>query len=126
MCVRTVAVRRRGGGHPAVAVDVVVVGAHIAGVVRTAYECVVGRYVPHETRVAHGGVEAQVLCGVVHAAGAVEPHALQVERHDDFVAGVGVVAIDPDFVIGRVDAFHPDLVDEDVGLDLIVVAAVEH
>lgn len=113
-------------GSPAEAVHFVVVGAGVAGAVRHAGVVVVGRHEPGECRHAHFYAEAEVLGGVVHAAGAVEPYALEVEGHVDFVAGVGVVAIDPEFVVGAVDAFHPHFVEEDVGLDFVVVSAVDH
>jgi hypothetical protein len=71
-------------------------------------------------------VEAQVLRRVVHPAGTEEPYALQVERHVDFVTRIGVVTVDPQLVVGRVDALHPDLVDQHIGLDFVIVPAVDH
>lgn len=108
------------------AVDIVVVAACVAWMVCDASVGVVGRYAPHECGHADIDAEAQVLGSVVHATGAVEPYALQVEGHVNLVARVGVVAIDPDFVVRGVYALHPDFVDQDVGLDLVVVTAVNH
>lgn len=124
--VRTVAVGRRHGGTPAVTVDVVVVAVGEAYAMQAAGEGVVGRDIPCEGRVPHRGVEAEVLRCVVHASCAVKPYALQVERHVHFVARVGIVSEYPQFVVGRVDALHPHLVDEYVGLDFVIVAAVNH
>ena len=100
--------------------------AHIAGGVHPAGVGVVGRDIPAEARRVHGGVEPQVLCGVIHPPGAVEPDALHVERHVNLVAGVGIIAVQPDFVVGRVDALHPYLVDQHIGLNLVIVAAINH
>jgi hypothetical protein len=51
---------------------------------------------------------------------------LQVQRHIDFVARVGVVTIDPQLVVGRVHTLHPHLVDKNVSGNLIFVSAVDH
>lgn len=51
---------------------------------------------------------------------------MQVERHVDFVAGVGIESVDPDFVVGGVDSLHPDIINQHVCLNLVVVAAVNH
>ena len=115
-----------GGGHPAVAVDIIVVTACVAWMVCDASVGVVGRYAPHECGHADIDAEAQVLGCVVHAAGAVEPNAMQVEGHVDFVAGVGIETVDPNLVVGGVDALHPDFVDEYVGGQLVLVATVNH
>lgn len=97
--VRAVVVRvcRR---HPAVAVYVIVVAAHIARAVYHAGIGVVRRDVPGEVRRVHRRAETQVLRRVVHVAGTVEPYALQVQRHVYLVAGVGVVAVDPQLIVG--------------------------
>ena len=107
-------------------VYLVVVAARVARAVYDAGVGVVGRDVPREGGVAHLDAEAQVLCGVVHAAGAVEPYTLQVEGHVYLVAGVGIIAVDPYLVVGRVDTLHPYLVYEDVGLNLVVITTVDH
>ena len=115
-----------GRGHPSMAMDVVVVGPCISGTVGEARVGVVGRDAPSDGGDADLDTEAQVLGCVVHAAGAVEPNAMQVEGHVDFVAGVGVETVDPNLVVGGVDALHPDFVDEYVGLNLVIVSAVNH
>jgi hypothetical protein len=51
---------------------------------------------------------------------------LEVERHVDLVAGVGIVAENPELVVGGVHTFHPYFVQQDVGLNLVVVATVDH
>lgn len=107
-------------------VDIVVVSHRVSGTMQDAGIAVVGWDTPREVRRLHRRVEAQVLCRVVNAPGAVEPHASKVERHVNLVTGIGVVAIDPNLVVGRVDALHPNLVDEHIGLDFIIVAAVNH
>ena len=106
--------------------DIVVVSHRVSGTMQDAGIAVVGWDTPREVRRLHRRVEAQVLCRVVNASGAVEPHTAQVERHVNLVTGIGVVAIDPNLVVGRVDALHPNLVDEHIGLDFIIVAAVYH
>ena len=117
---------RRSRRHPAVTVDVVVVTAHVARDVLSACIWVIGWDIPFEARHPDRCVEAQVLRRVVHPAGTVEPDALQVERHVDFVARIGIEAVDPQFVVGRVDSLHPDLVNQHVGFDFVIVPAVDH
>ena len=119
---------RRCRRHPAVAVHLVVVGAAVARMVDDAREVVVGGHGPCYRRhpEAAVGAEPQVLRRVVHAAGAVEPDALQVYGHVYLLARVGVVAVDPQLVECRVDPLGPHLVEEHVGLYLVVVAAVDH
>ena len=127
LCVRAVAMGRRRGRHPAVLVNAEVVAAHVVHVVHTARIGIVGRNVPAEGNLRHAGVEAQVLRRVVgHAVCAEQPDALQVERHVHLVARVGVEAVEPYLVVGRVDALHPHLVHQHIGLHLVVVAAVYH
>lgn len=110
------------------AVHLVVVGACVAWTVVDASVGVVGRHGPSHRGPpqASVGAEPQVLCRVVHASGAVEPDALQVDGHIYLVARVGIVAVDPQLVECRVDAFCPHLVEEHVGLYFVVVAAVNH
>ena len=104
------------------------VGACVARTVHYARVVVVGRHGPCNRRhpQASVGAETQVLCRVVHAPGAVEPDALQVYGHVYLLARVGVVAEDPQLVECRVDALGPHLIEEHVGLNLVVVAAVYH
>lgn len=113
-------------GHPAVPVDIVMVGTRIANAVCYAGIRVVGRYVPDQRGGAYINPKAQVLSSIVHASCTVEPYTLQVQGHIDFVAGIGIVAIDPEFIVGGVHSFHPNFVEEDVGLNLIVISAVNH
>ena len=115
-----------GRGHPAVTVYVVVVTASVAGSVD--YSCIgaVRGDVPSEARRSHIHPEAEVLSCVVHASATVEPYAFEVERHVDFVAGVGIPAVDPELIVGGVDTLHPDFVDKHVGGQLILVAEVDH
>ena len=110
------------------AVHLVVVGACVARTVHYARVVVVGRHGPSHRGPPQASVSAepQVLCRVVHASGAVEPDALQVDGHVYLVARVGIVAVDPQLVECRVDAFCPHLVEEHVGLYFVVVAAVNH
>ena len=119
-----------GGGlgrHPPVAVHGVVVASDIACRVVTAGIGVVGRDVPGKLGCTNRGMEAQVLrCIVDSAACPEEPHTLQVERHIHLVAGVGVETVEPHLVERRVHPLHPHLVDQDIGLYLIVIAAVDH
>ena len=108
------------------AVYVVVVAAHVAGTVDYPDETVVGRHIPGEGWRLYRGMEAQVLCCVVHAGSAEQPHTLEVERHVNLVAGVGVITVDPQLVVRGVYPLHPYFVDEYVGLYLVIVAAVNH
>lgn len=116
-------VRRR---HPAMAVYVVVVATHITRTVYHACIRMVRRDIPREMRCPYRRAETQVLCSIVHAAGAIQPHTLQVQWHVYLVACVSIVAENPQLVIGRVDPFCPDLIHEYVSLYLVFVAAVNH
>ena len=106
-----------------VCVQVVVVRVVVA-----AHEGVVGRHGPVEVGRAHRAAETQVLCGAVYAVAVavVEPYAGKVDGHVDFLAGVGVVAVQPDFVVFAVDGFHPHFVDDDVSGQFVFVSAVYH
>ena len=117
---------RRCRRHPSVTVDVIVVRAHISVAVYRPREGVVGWNIPRESRPAHRRMEAQILSGVVHPRVTVQPHALQVEWHIDFIARIGVVAEDPDLVVRRVHSLLPHLVHQHVRLDLVIVAAINH
>ena len=88
----------------------------------------VGGHDPREGGQWAGVAETQCGGGAVHAGAClvVEPDAGEVDGHVDFVAGVGVEAVEPYFVELVVHAFGPNLVDEHVGLNLVVVAAVDH
>ena len=108
---RAIAVHRRCRRHPAATVYVVVVAAHIARPVHHPREGVVRRHIPPYRWHMHRGVEPQVLGRIVHPSRAVQPHTLQVERHIDLVARVGIVPVDPYLVVRRIHALHPYLVD---------------
>jgi len=107
-------------------VYVVVVGATVSMPVYHAGVGAIGRDVPGQRMSAHIDPEPQVLGCVVHVSCAVQPDAFQIEWHIDFVAGVGIVAVDPELVVGGVDSLHPYLVDKHVGRQLILVAEVNH
>lgn len=113
---------------PAMAMDIVVVAANkVVVVVRTAV-VMIGRDMPIEVGSYSMAAEAQVVGCAIEVAGAliVEPYTLEVERHIDLFAGIGVVSIEPDLVVLGVDLLGPDLVDESVGLDFVFVATVDH
>ena len=113
---------------PARLVDVIVIGVEESGSVETTLEGAVGRHNPSEGGKRTGVAETQGGGSAVHtgAGGVVEPDAAEIDRHIDFVAGVGVETVDPNFVELGVDFFGPDFVDENVGLDFVVIAAVDH
>ena len=111
---------------PAIEVDVVVIAADVAYWVWTTSEGVVFRHVPAEGGQHGVGVESQVLSGAVVAHAVVEPDAAQVDGHVDFVSSVGVEAVEPHFIVFGVDFFGPDFGDDDVGLNLVGVAAIDH
>ena len=117
-------------GTPAVAVNLVVVGVSVVEVriVEVAGEGVVGRHSPVEVGRCHGAAEAQVLGCAVHAVavGVVEPDAGKVDRHIDFFARVGIIAIEPYFVVFAVDGLGPYLVDDYVCGQFVFISAVDH
>ncbi len=114
------------GGHPTVAVDVVVVAAGMAAGVVYAAIAVVGRHLPCEVGLVYGSLETQVLCRIVGAAAAEQPDTVEVDGHVDLIARIGVPTEEPNLVVGGVDTFHPDVADENIGFYFVVVAAVEH
>lgn len=118
------------GRAPAIAVDMMMVGvaAVEVRVVVVSHEGVVGRHGPVEVGHGHVAAEAEVLSGAVHASadGIVEPDATQVEGHINFLAGIGIETKQPYFVELAVDGFGPDLVDDDIGGQLVLEAAVDH
>lgn len=120
-----VAVRR---GHPAVAVHIVVVGAHIARTVYYTRIRIVCRHRPRYRGLVQRArrAEAQVLRRVVHMSGAVEPDALQVYWHVNLLASVGVPAVNPQLIVCRVHFLGPDLVQQNIGLDFVLIATVNH
>ena len=107
-------------------VDVIVVGSRVARVVRPADIRIVWWNIPGQRRHVDRGVEPQILRCVVHPSCTIEPDAVEVDGHIDFVASVGVVSIDPYLVIGGVDALHPHLVQQYIRFYFVIVAAVNH
>ena len=115
-----------GGWHPAVAMDIIVVTACVSVAVFHSRVGVVGRNPPDERGHPHIHPEAQVLRRVVHPSSAVQPYTMQVDRHVDFVARVGIESVEPYLIVRRVHPLHPDVVYEHVGLYLVVIPAVNH
>ena len=103
-----------------------VIGHAEARTVHHAGVGVVARHIPSRRSCDVAAVEPQVLSSVVDVAAAEKPYALQVERHIDFLARVGIVAEHPDLVERRVVALHPHVADEHIGLDFVIVATVDH
>lgn len=114
---------------PAWTMDVVVVGAVVVVWVVAVGVGVITRHVPSEDGVGGlgtGAVEAECGCCTIDLVVGIEPDAAEVDRHEDLLAGVGVVGIDPDLVEGRVEGLCPEFVDERIGGDLVWVAAIDH
>ena len=115
---------------PSEAVNFVVVGVSAVEhrVVEAAGEGVVGRHRPVEVRRRHRAAESQILCRAVHAVAVwvEEPDAGKVDRHVYFLAGVGIVAIQPYFIVFAVDGLGPNLIDDNVCCKLIFISAVYH
>ena len=116
------------GRHPSVAVNVIVVGASEVNWVVWTGVGIVGRNHPHKGR---GGVcvmEAQIGGSAVHMARGVveEPDGAEVDGHHDFLSGIGIVAVNPDFEELRVDSFGPCFVEQHVGLDFVFIAGINH
>ncbi len=90
------------GVAPALSVDIVVVGAVVVVwvVVVVSVIGVIARHVPNEGWCGVGAVEAEVGCCAVVLVVAIEPDAVEVDRHEDFFAGIGVEGVDPDLVVG--------------------------
>ena len=111
---------------PAGTVDVIVVGVVVYHRARRANVVVVRRHHPSEGGTAVGGAEAQVGGCTIDIAVGEQIDALQVDGHVDFVASIGIVAIQPDFVERSADLLCPHFVDKAVGGQLVLVAAVYH
>ena len=118
----------RHWGYPTRTVDVVVVGAYVVRYVHGAGEVVVGGHAPEDGGHFCGATESQILCCAVEAAtiAVVEPDATQVEGHVDFFSSVGIVAENPQLVISAGYTFGPDVRNDDVGLNLVIIATVDH
>lgn len=108
--------------------DVIVVGIEESGGVEPTMEGAIGRHHPAPCGSPVGVAETQHGGSVVHthAGTVVEPDATQVDGHIDFVAGVGIVAVEPNLIELGVDTFGPYLVDEYVGFNLIGIATIDH
>ena len=118
----------RHWGYPTRTVDVVVVGAYIVCYVYGTGEVVVGGHGPDDSGNMCVATESEVLCSVVETAtiSVAQPYASQVERHVDLFSRVGVVAENPQLVVFAGDPLGPDVGDDDVSLNLVVVATVNH
>lgn len=111
---------------PTRTVDVIVVGVVVGNGSWSPYKGIVAGHRPCEYRPRMGTAEPQVLGGAVDCFVAHQPDAFHVNRHIDFFTGIGIVAIEPDFVVRRRDLFGPDFVDKYVGGQFILIAAVNH
>lgn len=118
----------RHRGYPTRTVDVVVVGAYIVCYVYGTGEVVVGGHGPDDSGNMCVATESEVLCSVVETAtiSVAQPYASQVERHVDLFSRVGVVAENPQLVVFVGDPLGPDVGDDDVSLNLVVIATVNH
>lgn len=116
------------GVVPAGLVDIVVVGVEESGSVAATCEGAVGRHSPTECGQRARVAETQRGGRAIHAGACtvVEPYAAQIERHINLIASVGVESVEPDFVELGVHALGPYLVHKNVGLDFVLVAAVDH
>ncbi len=56
----------------------------------------------------------------------IHPNAVEVDGHEDLFSGVCVEGIDPDLIVGGIELFGPELVDDGIGWDLVGIAAVDH
>lgn len=131
--------RRRGRTHvvdgqrilgrrtPAVTVDVVVVRAAVVSGMGYPHKAAVDRHRPHQCGVGCVNLEMQIPGGIVHcvAPSVKQPDTAEVEGHVNLVAGVGVDAVEPHLIVATVDTLHPDVGDDDIGLQLVSVAAVD-
>jgi hypothetical protein len=111
---------------PARAVDVIVVGVVVYHRTRRAHIVVIRRHGPSEGWTAVGGPEAQIGGRTIDIAIGEQVDALQVDGHVNLVTGVGIVAIQPDFVERGADLLGPHLVDKAVGGQFVLIAAVDH
>lgn len=118
----------RHRGYPTRTVDVVVVGANVVCYVYCTSEAVVGRHGPDDGGYMYVATESEVLCSVVETAtiSVAQPYASQVERHVELFSRVGVVAENPQLVVFVGDPLGPDVGDDDVSLNLVVIATVNH
>ena len=73
-----------------------------------------------------GGTEPEGLGRAVDVSVFNEPDAFEVDGHVDLFAGVGVIAVEPDFIERRGYLLGPHLVEEDVGGQFVCIAAVDH
>ncbi len=111
---------------PAMAVHIIVVGIVVSGGAGIAGEGMIGGHGPGEGGTAVAGAEAQVgSCAIDFVVGH-EVDTFQVDGHVDFIAGVGIPTIEPNFVKRRTDLLGPHFVDEAIGGHLILVAAPNH
>lgn len=72
-------------------------------------------------------MEVQITGCIVHLiTPAVEqPNTRQVDGHDNLVTRIGVDTVEPHLVIATVDTFLPNVGNDDIGLQLVCVSAVD-
>ena len=116
------------GVVPTMEVYIIMVGAHIMWMVVRTYIRVIGRYCPYKSGYRGIATETQVCRCTVHVTGVLveEPYAVQVEGHVDFFSGIGIISVYPELVILRIDFLCPYLVDQSIGLNFVLVPAVNH
>ncbi len=111
---------------PTMAVNVIVIGIVVVGGAGVAGEVVVGRHRPSEGRTMVSVAETEILGSAVHVAISQKIDALEVDRHVDFIARIGVPSVNPDFEERRADLLSPDFIDQAIGGQLVFIAAVDH
>jgi len=125
-------VRRRHTGtrhcrrQPSILMHIVVIGADITRRVHHTYEGAVARHVPRKRRHSARVAETHIISGTVHVVAIEKPYARQVYRHINLLAGVGIVAENPYFVVLTVDTFHPNIGKNHIGCKLVLIAAIDH
>lgn len=72
---------------------------------------VVGRYGPSDIDYRHRAAETQEFGCIVHLVTTLEPDALKIDGHHDFFTSIGIVAVNPDFIVTAVHRFCPNLVE---------------
>ena len=101
----------RCGGNPAIAMDIIVVGTGIDRRMVYTDIGVVGRDGPSDINRRHRATETQKFGCIVHSVATLEPDALKVDRHHDFFTRIGIVAVNPDFIVTAVHRFCPNLIE---------------
>lgn len=114
-------------GTPAIDMDIIVIGAVIDRRVGYTNKCVVVRHRPLDVGVGCVTLEAQEVGGAVETTVVVvvQPHASQVEGHKYLFSSIGVIAKEPYLIVVGIGSLHPDVRNDDVGLQFVFVAAVD-